>query len=153
PVAVVVHTVTRLRIAAGKRDACDFPAVAHDGTGVANASLTGRARRAAARVAVIDDTIAVVIESVARFGRGEHRPDAIAPPSGPTGANPIGADADVTRLDRTRVAVFVGAGDALTALVNHPVAVVVDPVAHLRRWGAACVGIAGGVFHGDVLFE
>src|SRR5262249_13622510 len=93
--------------------------------------------------AVVLGAVAVVVEAVADLGRGDHVAHAGAPLAlQVAGRRALMADADALGRERPRVAGLRVALLALAALVDHPVAVVVDAVAALGRGHAAGVAAA-----------
>src|SRR5262249_39153106 len=120
-VAVVVETVAHFRGRELLLHAVEHAVLADRGAGRAHAEKTGVARVAAARVAFIDEPVAVVVASVARFGGGLLERVA----HGMSG----GASAGAERADTGAAGVARGA-EAGDVFVDHAVAVVVDAVAN-----------------------
>src|SRR5205807_2411665 len=123
-VAVVVEPVAGLGGRLLVLVAGDGAARARGGARGAEAEVAGVGRHVAARVPVVDLAVAVVVEAVSGLGRGQL---VLVAGDGAVGARrrARGADTEVARVAR-RVAAGV-------PVVDHAVAVVVEPVARLRR--------------------
>ncbi len=109
-----------------------------DARGRGRAVVAGARLAAPADAAVIHHAVAVVVQLVARLGLGQPAAGAGAPVAADAARardarlHPVAADADAAGDRRARVAAAHRARRADAAVVDHAVAVVVDPIAQLR---------------------
>ena len=130
PVAVVVEAVADLGLGLG-RGAVLPPAVDADLLAGAAGGGAGLLGAVLAVAVVVDDAVAVVVEPVAALGSRLDLAVAGAPDAGGAGVLAVDADALVPGVGRAFVAGFGHPVDAGAAVVDDPIAVVVEAVTSL----------------------